>query len=77
MNKQISRFKSNNSPFQAAASINLCSRCLRDFRTADSFLIERNMAVEITDTCLFCNVRRGFEYFVVSKNVLSKRGHDV
>ena len=25
-------------------------------------------------TCLFCNVRRGFEYFVVSRNAKPKQG---
>lgn len=61
-------------PFKGAQSFNLCGRCLDDYRSTGSYLIRRNYEVEYTDTCLFCNVRRGFEYFVVSRNAKPKQG---
>ena len=54
--------------FESAANFNLCGRCLNDYRSTSSFLIRRNNEVERTDTCLICNVRRGFEYFIVARN---------
>ena len=61
-------------PFKGAQSFNLCGRCLDDYRSTGSYLIRRNYEVEYTDTCLFYNVRRGFEYFVVSRNAKPKQG---
>jgi len=55
-------------PFERTASFNLCGRCLSDYRSTSLFLIRRNYEVERADTCLICNVRRGFEYFIVARN---------
>lgn len=70
MRRQGQKSNRRNDPFMNAARINLCGRCLNDYRETGDYLLRRTQDTT-TDTCLFCNVRLGFEYFIVSMNGLT------
>lgn len=51
-------------PSYAETAINLCGRCLSDYRQSGMYRIRRNPDCKCTDACFICSIRQGFEYFI-------------
>ena len=59
----------NKPDWSKALELCLCSQCAGQFYNSPDHRIKRSdMNQQFTDSCDFCNVRRGFDFLVLNKN---------